>query len=67
MKNKKQYTAPRTEVRYLSYTDGIMVSGLPVGGETDEALSKESFWFEEDEDATLIIPLGVDIWDDEVE
>ncbi len=67
MKNKKQYTAPRTEVRYLSYTDGIMVSGLPVGGETDEALSKESFWFEEDEDATPSIPQGVDLWDDEVE
>lgn len=67
MKNKKQYTVPRTEVRYLSYTDGIMVSGLPVGGETDEALSKESFWFEEDEDATPSIPQGVDLWDDEVE
>ncbi len=67
MKNKKQYTAPRTEVRYLSYTDGIMVSGLPVGGETDEALSKENFWFEEDEDATPSIPQGVDLWDDEVE
>ena len=67
MKNKKQYTAPCTEVRYLTYTDGIMVSGLPVGGETDEALSKESFWFEEDEDATPSIPLGVDLWDDEVE
>ena len=67
MKNKNQYTAPCTEVRYLSYTDGIMVSGLPVGGETNEALSKESFWFEEDEDATPSIPLGVDLWDDEVE
>ena len=67
MKNKKQYTAPRTEVRYLSYTDGIMVSGLPGGGETDEALSKENFWFEEDEDATPSIPQGVDLWDDEVE
>lgn len=67
MEMKKQYMAPRTEVRHLSYIDSIMEVELPFGSTTNEALSKESFWFEEDEDATPSIPLGVDLWDDEVE
>ena len=66
MEMKKQYMAPRTEVRHLSYIDSIMEVELTFGSTTNEALTKYGFWFKEDEDVDNSRMLDTDLWDDEV-